>query len=100
MSKNPETPQLTRKRARISAFSGAGSGDLAAHGGAPLWPHRQYRRRGLAHRRTISHLLAGVGKGSIVDLTITLAGEVVRHGITVNCISLGAIETEADGARN
>ena len=54
----------------------------------------------MAHRRTISHLLAGVGKGSIVGLTITLAGEVVRHGITVNCISLGAIETEADGARN
>ena len=53
-----------------------------------------------AHRRTISHLLAGVGKGSIVGLTITLAGEVVRHGITVNCISPGAIETEADGARN
>ena len=54
----------------------------------------------MAHRRTISHLLAGVGKGSIVGLTITLAGEVVRHGITVNCISPGAIETEADGARN
>jgi NAD(P)-dependent dehydrogenase (short-subunit alcohol dehydrogenase family) len=45
-------------------------------------------------------LLAGVGKGSMVGLTITLAGEVVRHGITVNCVSPGGIETEADGARN
>ena len=43
-------------------------------------------------------LLAGIGKGSMVGLTITLAGEVVRHGITVNCVSPGAIETEADGA--
>ncbi len=45
-------------------------------------------------------LLAGVGKGSMIGLTITLAGETVRHGITVNCVSPGAIETEADGARN
>ena len=36
----------------------------------------------------------------MIGLTITLAGEVVRHGITVNCVSPGAIETEADGARN
>src|SRR5436853_1244277 len=46
------------------------------------------------------HLLAGVGKGSTIGLTITLAGETVRHGITVNCVSPGAIETKADGARN
>ena len=45
-------------------------------------------------------LLAGIGKGSMIGLTITLAGEVVRHGITVNCVSPGAIETEADGAHN
>jgi NAD(P)-dependent dehydrogenase (short-subunit alcohol dehydrogenase family) len=44
-------------------------------------------------------LLAGIGKGSMVGLTITLAGETVRHGITINCVSPGAIETEADGAR-
>jgi NAD(P)-dependent dehydrogenase (short-subunit alcohol dehydrogenase family) len=44
-------------------------------------------------------LLAGIGKGSMVGLTITLAGEVVRDGITVNCVSPGGIETEADGAR-
>src|SRR6266404_4674430 len=44
-------------------------------------------------------LLAGIGKGSMVGLTSTLAGEVVRHGITVNCVSPGGIETEADGAR-
>ena len=45
-------------------------------------------------------LLAGIGKGSMVGLTATLAGEVVRHGITVNCVSPGAIETEADGAHH
>jgi NAD(P)-dependent dehydrogenase (short-subunit alcohol dehydrogenase family) len=45
-------------------------------------------------------LLAGIGKGSMVGLTITLAGEVMRHGITVNCVSPGGIETEADGAHN
>lgn len=45
-------------------------------------------------------LLAGIGKGSMVGLTITLAGETVRYGITVNCVSPGAIETEADGAHN
>jgi NAD(P)-dependent dehydrogenase (short-subunit alcohol dehydrogenase family) len=45
-------------------------------------------------------LLAGIGKGSMVGLTITLAGETVRDGITVNCVSPGAIETEADGARD
>ncbi len=44
-------------------------------------------------------LLAGIGKGSMIGLTVTLAGETIRHGITVNCVSPGAIETEADGAR-
>ena len=42
-------------------------------------------------------LLAGVGKGSMVGLTVTLAGEVLRDGITVNCVSPGGIETAADG---
>lgn len=42
-------------------------------------------------------LLAGVGKGSMVGLTVTLAGEVLREGITVNCVSPGGIETAADG---
>ncbi|MGE0829865.1 MAG: SDR family NAD(P)-dependent oxidoreductase, partial [Hyphomonadaceae bacterium] len=42
-------------------------------------------------------LLAGVGKGSMVGLTVTLAGETVRQGITVNCVSPGGIESEADG---
>ena len=42
-------------------------------------------------------LLAGVGKGGLVGLTATLAGEVVRDGITVNCLSPGAMESEADG---
>ncbi len=42
-------------------------------------------------------LLAGVGKGALVGLTATLAGEVVREGITVNCLSPGAMESEADG---
>ena len=44
-------------------------------------------------------LLAGIGKGSMVGLTATLAGEVVRYGITVNCVSPGGIETDADGAK-
>ena len=42
-------------------------------------------------------LLAGVGKGSIVGLTTTLAGEFVNHGITVNCVSPMAMEVQADG---
>lgn len=42
-------------------------------------------------------LLGGVGKGSMVGLTATLAGETVRHGITVNCVSPGPIESIADG---
>jgi NAD(P)-dependent dehydrogenase (short-subunit alcohol dehydrogenase family) len=42
-------------------------------------------------------LLAGVGKGSMVGLTVTLAGEVIAEGITVNCVSPGGIEAEADG---
>lgn len=42
-------------------------------------------------------LLAGVGKGSMVGLTVTLAGEVIAQGITVNCVSPGGIEAEADG---
>jgi 2,3-dihydroxy-2,3-dihydro-p-cumate dehydrogenase len=42
-------------------------------------------------------LLAGVGKGSMVGLTVTLAGEVIGQGITVNCVSPGGLEAEADG---
>ena len=42
-------------------------------------------------------LLAGVGKGSIVGLTTTLAGEFVAHGITVNCVSPMAMDVQADG---
>ncbi len=42
-------------------------------------------------------VLAGVGKGSMVGLTATLAGETVRDGITVNCVSPGAVESSADG---
>jgi NAD(P)-dependent dehydrogenase (short-subunit alcohol dehydrogenase family) len=42
-------------------------------------------------------LLAGVGKGSMIGLTATLAGEVAHLGITVNCVSPAAIESEADG---
>jgi NAD(P)-dependent dehydrogenase (short-subunit alcohol dehydrogenase family) len=42
-------------------------------------------------------LLAGVGKGSMVGLTVTLAGETIRDGITVNCVSPGGFETAADG---
>lgn len=42
-------------------------------------------------------LLGGVGKGSMVGLTTTLAGDTVRQGITVNCISPGGMESADDG---
>lgn len=42
-------------------------------------------------------LLGGVGKGGMVGFTACLAGDVVRQGITVNCVSPGAFESEADG---
>ena len=42
-------------------------------------------------------LLGGVGKGAMVGLTATLAGENVRRGITVNCVSPGPMESIADG---
>ncbi len=45
-------------------------------------------------------LLAGVGKGSMVGLTATLAGETVAMGITVNCVSPAGIESEADGSES
>jgi NAD(P)-dependent dehydrogenase (short-subunit alcohol dehydrogenase family) len=41
--------------------------------------------------------LGGIGKGGIVGLTACLAGEVAQDGITVNCVSPGAMETRADG---
>lgn len=42
-------------------------------------------------------VLGGVGKGSMVGLTATLAGETVRNGITVNCVSPGGIDSADDG---
>lgn len=42
-------------------------------------------------------LLAGIGKGSMIGLTATLAGEIVKQGVTVNCVSPAGIESEADG---
>lgn len=41
--------------------------------------------------------LAGVGKGSVVGLTTTLAGEFGRFNITFNCVSPGGMETANDG---
>ena len=41
--------------------------------------------------------LAGVGKGSVVGLTTTLAGEFGRFNITFNCVSPGGMETVNDG---
>jgi len=41
--------------------------------------------------------LAGAGKGGIVGLTTTLAGELVTHGITLNCVSPSNMEVRADG---
>ncbi|MEQ9642108.1 MAG: SDR family oxidoreductase [Alphaproteobacteria bacterium] len=53
---------------------------------------------GEAWRASIPYhtLLAGVGKGSMVGLTVTLAAETVQDGVTVNCVSPGGIETAAD----
>ena len=42
-------------------------------------------------------LLGGIGKGSMVGLTTTLAGETVKDGITVNCVSPGGIDSASDG---
>ncbi len=44
--------------------------------------------------------LAGVGKGSVVGLTTTLAGEFGRFNITFNCVSPGGMETANDGTEN
>ena len=42
-------------------------------------------------------VLGGVGKGSMVGLTATLAGETSKLGITVNCVSPGGIDSQDDG---
>lgn len=42
-------------------------------------------------------VLGGIGKGSMMGLTATLAGETVGDGITVNCVSPGGIDSQADG---
>jgi NAD(P)-dependent dehydrogenase (short-subunit alcohol dehydrogenase family) len=44
--------------------------------------------------------LAGVGKGSVVGLTTTLAGEFGRFNITFNCVSPGGMETANDGTED
>jgi len=40
-------------------------------------------------------LLGGIGKGSMVGLTATIAGEVAEHGITANCVSPSGITVVA-----
>lgn len=42
-------------------------------------------------------LLGGVGKGSMVGLTATLAGETARDGVTVNCVSPAGFDSADDG---
>ena len=42
-------------------------------------------------------LLGGIGKGGMVGLTATLAGETAREGITVNCVSPAAMAAAGDG---
>lgn len=44
--------------------------------------------------------LAGVGKGSVVGLTTTLAGEFGRFNVTINCVSPGGMETYNDGTED
>ena len=42
-------------------------------------------------------LLGGIGKGGMVGLTATLAGDTAREGITVNCVSPAAMAAAGDG---
>ena len=56
-------------------------GGAAAHDRAALRPDRQHRRRGLRTGAPYHTLLAGIGKGSMVGLTATLAGEPRRDGV-------------------
>jgi NAD(P)-dependent dehydrogenase (short-subunit alcohol dehydrogenase family) len=44
--------------------------------------------------------LAGVGKGSVVGLTTTLAGEFGHFNISINCVSPGGMETYNDGTED
>jgi len=44
--------------------------------------------------------LAGVGKGSALGLTTTLAGEFGNFGITCNCVSPAGMETYNDGTED
>lgn len=43
-------------------------------------------------------ILGGIGKGGLVGLTATLAGELGEFGITVNCVSPGGIAADDTGA--
>jgi len=54
---------------------------------------------GLAFERGLPwhSFLAGVGKGSVVGLTTTLAGEFGAFGITINCVSPAGMESYNDG---
>jgi NAD(P)-dependent dehydrogenase (short-subunit alcohol dehydrogenase family) len=45
-------------------------------------------------------LLGGVGKGGMIGLSATLAGEVARDGITVNCVSPAGFEAPPDSERD
>jgi 2,3-dihydroxy-2,3-dihydro-p-cumate dehydrogenase len=73
-------------RAVLPAMVDAGYGRIVNIGGE-AW------RTGFPYHT----ILGGIGKGSMVGLTATLAGETLRDGITVNCVSPGAVETAADG---
>jgi 2,3-dihydroxy-2,3-dihydro-p-cumate dehydrogenase len=44
--------------------------------------------------------LGGVGKGAMVGFTTCLAAEVIRRGVTVNCVSPGGFEADNDGDPN
>lgn len=81
-------PALNCCRAVLPAMTSAGYGRIVNVGGE-AW------RTGAPFHT----ILAGIGKGSIVGLTATLAGDVGADGITVNCVSPGFFlpeESEAD----
>ena len=77
---------LNASRAAIPHLAASSAGRIVNIGGE-AW------RTGTPHHT----LLGGIGKGGMVGLTATLAGETAREGITVNCVSPAAMAAAGDG---
>ena len=61
------------------------------HEDCGLGPHHQHQRR---QSRNAGNLSGGVRNAGLVHMTKTLAVQLGRHGITVNCIHPGTTRTE------